>query len=96
MKKYRIRGFVMADSILALTVVTLGIVTLMVCQRQLASQQAKHDTKLMAARLVKESSDQLYATGRTAVIKRGNYRAVAVPGQVTVYHGARLVVSLRK
>ena len=96
MKKYRISGFVMADSILALAVVTLGIVTLMVSQRQLAYQQAKHDTRLMAARLAKESSDQLPATGHPTVIKRGDYRALATPGRITVYHGSRLVVALRK
>lgn len=96
MKKYRISGFVMADSILALAVVTLGIVTLMVCQRQLTYQQDRRDVKLMAARLAKESSDQLLATGHTTVIKRGDYRAVAAPGHVTVYHNSRLVVSLRK
>ena len=93
MKRYRISGFVMADSILALAVVTLGIIT---CQQQLTRQQAKHDTKLMAARLAKESSDQLLATGHPAAIERGEYKAVAGPDRITVYRNSRLVVSLRR
>ncbi len=96
MKRYRISGFVMADSILALAVVTLGIITLLTCQQLLTRQQAKHDTKLMAARLAKESSDQLLATGHPAVIERGGYKAVAVPDRITVYRNLRLVVSLRR
>ncbi|MCX2186811.1 hypothetical protein [Limosilactobacillus pontis] len=96
MKRYRIKGFVMADSILALTVVTLGIVTLLTAQQQLSRQQGQHDARLIAARLAKESSDQLVATGRPAIIERGGYRARATLDQVTVYHGSRLVVLLRK
>lgn len=96
MKRYRIKGFVMADSILALTVVTLGIVTLLTAQQQLSRQQGQHDARLIAARLAKESSDQLVATGRPAIIERGGYRTRATLDQVTVYHGSRLVVLLRK
>ncbi|MGN1279627.1 MAG: hypothetical protein ACI4T4_02960 [Limosilactobacillus sp.] len=96
MKRYQISGFVMADSILALAVVSLGIITLLTCQHQLSHQQAEHDTKLLAARLAKESSDQLLATGHPATIERGGCRATATPNRVTVYRNSRLVVSLRR
>lgn len=96
MKKYRIRAFVMADSILALAVVTLGIVTLLTSQQQLTRQQARHDGRLMAARLAMESSDQSRATGRPAIIERQGYRATADSGRIAVFHGQRLVVLLRR
>lgn len=96
MKTSRIKAFVMADSILALAVVTLGIVTLLTSQQQLAHQQARYDGKLLAARLAKESSDQFRATGRPATLERQGFRATADSGRITVYHGQRLVVLLRR
>lgn len=96
MKKFQLRAFVMVDSILALAVVTLGIVTLLTSQQQLVRQQARHDGKLLAARLAKESSDQLRATGRPAIIERQGFRARAVPGRITVYRNKQLVVLLRE
>lgn len=95
MKNYQIKAFVMVDSILALAVITLGIVTLLTTQQQLTRQQARHDVHLMAARLAKESGDQLVATGRPAIIERNGFRAVATPGRITVYQGSRLVVLLK-
>lgn len=86
----------MADSILALTIASLGIGTLMVSQQQLAHQQDRHETKLIAARLAKESSDQLAATHRKAVIKQGHYRARATTEQIVVWKDSRMVVHLQR
>ena len=86
----------MADSILALTFITVGVATLLTCEQQLHRQQERYDTKLAAARLAKESSDQMLATRRPATIQRGNLHAVAAPGRITVWHGFQMVVQLRK
>lgn len=97
MKKQTIKGFILADSLVALTIVTLGISMLLAEQHQLGIQQRRHQTRLVAARLAKEVTDQLVATkGRKTVsIRRGPYQALANSHGVIVRDGQRTVVSLR-
>ncbi|MCH3922458.1 hypothetical protein [Limosilactobacillus sp.] len=95
MKKRSIRGFVLADSLVALLVVALGIATLLMGQKQLAHQERQHRIRLCAARLAKEATDQQVATKRPATIRRGDFRALAQRRQVTVWYRQKMVVTLR-
>ena len=88
----KISAFVMADSVLALAVISLGISSLLICQQQLNHLQAKHLVKLNAARLAKETSDEYYISGQKTVQRRNDYRAVASSNQVTVYYQNRPVL----
>ncbi|WP_373842602.1 hypothetical protein [Limosilactobacillus sp.] len=98
MKKQIIKGFVLADSLVALTIVTLGIGMLLAGQQQLSIQQRHHQARLIAARLAKEATDQLIATRgeKTVSIQRGPYRALANSRGVVVQNGHKTVVSLQQ
>lgn len=77
-------AFVMADSMVALAIISLGIFSFSVCQAQLHQQQRQLIIKLTAARLAKEASAGYYCTHRSTTIKRGPYVAVARKGYAEV------------
>lgn len=96
MRKWQNRGFVMAESLLALGITTLVIVSLLLWQRQLLTQQRVHQVKLTAARLAKESNDQYNAEHCPVVMKRRSFKAVANHQKVTVWYQNKLVVQIDK
>lgn len=95
MKKWHSKAFVMADSILALLIVTVGVLSFATCQHQLYLQQNRHFERLVAARMAKESSDQLRQNKKKAIIVRGGYRAVADQGEVRVWYHQRQIICVR-
>lgn len=87
-------AFVMADSILALIVVSIGIASLLVCQQQLNCLQAKHVVRLRAARLAKEASDEYCIHGTNTAVNRNNYRTIVTDNQVQVYYQGKIVLRI--
>jgi hypothetical protein len=85
-------AFVMADSMVALAIISLGILSFSACQVQLHQQQRQLIIKLTAARLAKEASAGYHCTHRPTTIKRGPYIAVARKGyaEVTFQHDSIL------
>ena len=77
-------AFVMADSMVALAIISLGIFSFSVCEIQLHQQQRQLIVKLTAARLAKEASAGYRCTHRLTTIKRGPYVAVARKGYAEV------------
>ena len=77
-------AFVMADSMVALAIISLGIFSFSVCETQLHQQQRQLIVKLTAARLAKEASAGYRCTHRLTTIKRGPYVAVARKGYAEV------------
>lgn len=82
----------MADSMVALAIISLGILSFSACQVQLHQQQRQLIIKLTAARLAKEASAGYHCTHRPTTIKRGPYIAVARKGyaEVTFQHDSIL------
>lgn len=95
MRRKTSSGFVMADSLIALGMVTLMITSILLWQHQLLAQQQVHMMRLKAARIAKESSDQSRAERHKARIKRENYTAVANRDEVTVWYQDKLVLRVR-
>lgn len=96
MKKWQNKGLVMADSLIALGIVTLGIVSCLSWQQQLSSVQRDHQIRLAAARLAKETSDQATETGHAAKIHRSGYAAIADQQSVSVWFRQKLVLRVSK
>lgn len=86
----------MADSLIALGIVTLGIISCLVWQQQLSSLQRGHQVRLAAARLAKETSDQAVETGRLAKMHRSGYVAIANQQTVSVWFHQKLVLQVSK
>lgn len=91
-KHHQVKAFVLADSLVALAILTMVLVWLAMCENQLKIQREKMSTILRVVRLAKESSDGLVVQNhRYFVCKDGPYRAVATPYHVLVSDGHRLV-----
>lgn len=84
----------MADSLVALLIVALGINLIYGCERQLVRQQRNEQVKLMAARLGKEASDQYAITRKRAVINRQAMHAQADHNGVEVNYRGRLILQV--
>lgn len=86
----------MADSLIALGIVTLGIISCLAWQQQLSNVQRDHQIRLAAARLAKETSDQATETGHVAKIQRSGYAAVADRQAVSVWFRQKLVLRVSR
>ncbi|MDO4903387.1 MAG: hypothetical protein Q3959_03885 [Limosilactobacillus sp.] len=86
----------MADSMIALVIISIGITTLLMCRQQLDFMNKQHVMKLNAARLAKEASDEYMLTGDTAEISRPGFQAIAANDQVVVYHQGKIVLKVTK
>lgn len=82
----------MVDSLLALGIISLGLFSLVGCQKVLSIQQDRQTRQLTAARLAKEASDGYRLYHRPVTIKRLGYRAVAGAGKVIVRYQGRVIL----
>lgn len=84
MRNKQQKAFLMADSLVAMFVVALGINLFFICEQQLQSQQRQQQLKLAAARLGKEASDQAAINGQSAKLRDQGMIAQANSQQVVV------------
>lgn len=94
MLKRRSKGFVMADSILALVVISLGITSLLTCQFALGSRQRNLEQRLTAARLAKEASDGYRLHHQPVELARQGYLATANKDGILVYSGRKVIMRI--
>lgn len=87
-------GFVMADSILALIVISLGITSLLTCQFALSSRQRDLEQRLTAARLAKEASDEYLLHHQPVELTRQGYLATANEDGILVYSGRKVIMRI--
>lgn len=88
-------AFLMADSLVALIVVALGINLVIVCEQQIIRQQRDAQLKLAAARLGKEASDQYAVTRQHVTLSRAKMQAQTDQAGVRVYYQGRQVLRVR-
>lgn len=96
MRKNRQHAFILADSLIALMIVSLGITFTLICHQCLVYQSKKQCINLAAYRIAKEATDELITTHRPAYIRRDELSAVASEKKVIVSHGDQTILEVRK
>lgn len=96
MKQNSRQAFILADSLIALTIVSLGITFTLICHQCLVQQAKRQCTNLTAYRIAKEATDELVVTHKPAYIRRGEFRAIASPKRVIVYANNQVVLEVVK
>lgn len=87
------RGFVLAESVVSLIILSIAISLLATCYQGIGYQRQRLTKELIAARLAKEATDRLVATqGNRAIIRSNGLYAYACSSYVEVYHRQRLVL----
>ena len=83
-KRHR-AGFLTANNLIALTILTVALTFLMVNVAAIKEQRQQMDQALTVARLAKEVSTQVTTGQPEATISRQGLRAEATPNYVRVY-----------
>lgn len=92
----RQKGFILAESIMTLLILSLAVVTISLAQQGLKQQQTRRAVYLTAARLAKEASDQLVITGSPQMRHQQAFTVYSSPRQVQVnWHGQKILRVLR-
>ncbi|GGI63360.1 HEM-1/HEM-2 family protein [Limosilactobacillus caviae] len=86
MKKGMDAAFMMADSLVALTVITIGINLFFICEQQLQVQRQREQLKLAAIRLGKEASDLYAIKHENIVLSKDKIVAKVNLRELTVYY----------
>lgn len=89
-------AFVLADSIVALTIISLSITFTLICHNCLLQQAKRQEINLAANRLAKEASDELVAVHHSVNIRRGNFLASANRNRVVVYRSDQKILEVVK
>lgn len=91
-KHHKFSAFVLADSLVALSILVMALVWLAMCENQLKVQREKMSNSLRIARLAKESSDGLVVSNKGRFACRdGSYYVIATQDHVAVRRGRQLV-----
>lgn len=93
MKRNKHYAFVLADSLIALTIISLGITFTLICHQCLVRQSKK---QLAAYRIAKEATDELITTHRPVYIRRDKLSAVTSEEKVIVSLGGQTILEVRK
>ncbi|MEY8442347.1 hypothetical protein AALA17_06885 [Lactobacillaceae bacterium 24-114] len=96
MKQNKFTGFVLADSLIALSVITISITFIFINRQALIRQREDKVVKLEASRLAKECSDELRVDhGKGSVqIHRNGYVASANRQRVKVTWQGKEVINV--
>lgn len=96
MRNAKKKAFMMADSLISLLVVAMGINLFFICEKQLWLQNRNLQLKMAATRLGKEASD-LYAVKKQPVILRQwDLTAKATVQKVIVYKNGQCLCRVEK
>lgn len=78
------KGFVLADGIVALSILTVCVLWFCICEQQLQSEMYHAREEIYLARLAREASDS-YATKHENIDEqRGDYKVLARNGEVKI------------
>lgn len=89
----RSKAFILADSLVALTIISLSISFTFISQQCLNQQRQRQAELLTASRLAKEVSDELDER-KYAKIHDGDYVASASLSGITVKHQGRKIIQV--
>lgn len=84
-------GFIMANAVIAASLILMAVVWLGMCEYQLKMQREKMSTTLRAARLAKEAVDRYMITGQHSLSDRkllanvNRHRVIVFDGQKKIY-----------
>lgn len=90
-KHHKVNAFVLADSLVALTILVMVLTWLAMCENQLKIQREKMSNTLRIVRLAKESSDGLSHHRQRFIRNDYPYKAIATPYRVTVMRGTQVL-----
>lgn len=96
MKKSSRPAFVLADSIVALTIVSLSVAFTLMSHQCLHQQLRRQETELAASRLGKESADELLVSHHRVHKRRGNLVAEASLDRIIVYSSGQRIVEVTR
>lgn len=89
-------GFVLAESIISLAIVSVTATLLLSCYQGIHCQQKRLGDELTAARLAKEATDCLVESGRKVVtVRHQHWLARAYPEVVEVYRGSKMILRVQ-
>ncbi|MBB1062634.1 type II secretion system protein [Limosilactobacillus fastidiosus] len=96
MKQGKDKAFILADSLIALTIISLSITFTLVSHECLIQQSKRQQVNLVASRMAKEATDELVATNRPVFIKQNEFSAVASRKGVNVYRYRQPIFEVRR
>ncbi len=96
MKRNKHYAFVLADSLIALTIISLVITFTLICHQCLVRQSKKQCIDLAAYRIAKEATDELITTHQPVYIRRDKLSAVASEEKVIVSLGGQTILEVGK
>ena len=91
MRKNKHHAFILADSLIALTIISLGITFTLICHQCLVRQTKQQYINLAAHRIAKEATDELVATQRPVYLN-----AIASEKKVVVSLDDQIILEVRK
>ncbi|MCI1975390.1 MAG: type II secretion system GspH family protein [Limosilactobacillus sp.] len=96
MRQNKKDAFILADSLVALTIVSLSITFTLTCHQCMMQQNKRLQTNLVASRLAKEATDELAVTHHPIYLRRNEYSVVASSRQVVVYLQGERILEVTK
>ena len=96
MRKNKHHAFILADSLIALTIISLGITFTLICHQCLVHQTKQQYINLAAHRIAKEATDELVATQRPVYLRRDELNAIASEKKVVVSLDDQIILEFRK
>lgn len=93
-KRGRRAGFILAEQLLALVILALAAGTLLFALDQVRLARAKNTEQLLAARLVKEASDELADGSRRVTRSREGVTVVATRNEIQASRNGRVVLTV--
>lgn len=96
MKQSKRQAFILADSLLALTIISLGITFTLICHQCLMQRARQQQVNLAAWRIAKEATDELAVTQQSVHARRSKFNAIASRKRVIVYYGNQMVLEVAR
>lgn len=96
LKQGKHKAFILADSLVALTIISLSITFTLVSHECLIQQRKRQQVDLVASRIAKEATDELVATNRPVFIRQNKFSAVASRKDVKVYRYRQLIFEVTR
>lgn len=96
MRKNKRHAFILADSLIALTIISLGITFTLICHQCLVRQIKQQYINLAAHRIAKKATDELVTTQRPVCLRRNELSAIASEEKVVVSLGDQIILEVRK
>lgn len=96
MLKWHNKGFVLADSIVALTILSILIAWYCVNERQLQSQMRHANQEVMLTRIAKEATDQFMIDHQKRKFNQKGYQVMVSEQAVQIKQNEQLMFTVTK